>query len=160
MLLIGILKIKKLINEYGYQRMVNHRAFTLHFTIFSIYIAALLLVFFKMVQFFLEMNKPDRDPSHDFLKYEDVQIVATLAMFLFQLMLFWILWRMNISSYIPIAPNPQVPILRTDSKDSRNNNRDSVPRLDRLDNDVPRSDSNYSELKTIDNEDRTISADS
>lgn len=94
-LLIGILKIKRLITEFGWNRMVNHCAFALHFGIFSLYFLMMVLLFIKGAQYFIDLKNQTYTDFAAFLSFYDVQIAVTFMIFLFQLMLFWILWRMN-----------------------------------------------------------------
>lgn len=93
-LLTGILKIKRLIAQSGWSRMVNNCAFALHFGIFTLYLVMMVLLFIKSLRFFVDAKNQSFSVS-SFFNFFDIQIAVTFTTFLFQLMLFWILWRMN-----------------------------------------------------------------
>jgi hypothetical protein len=69
-LLIGILKIKQQISENGWSRMVNHCAFALHFSIFSLYFVLMVLLFFKSAQYFIDLK--NRSISDGFFSFYEI----------------------------------------------------------------------------------------
>jgi hypothetical protein len=103
-LLVGIIKIKLLISKSGYARMVNNFAFAMHFTIFSIYMIMLILLFCKALKFFLVLKYNNSDEFQiGILSFFEVWIMTLFTNFMFQIVLFWVLWRMNKHSNRPIT---------------------------------------------------------
>ena len=95
-LLVGIVKIKILISNSGYARMVNNFAFALHFAVFSIYMLLLVIEFSKGFQYFITLKEfSSGTPSNQWLSLFEVQTALSATNFLFQIVLFWVLWRMN-----------------------------------------------------------------
>ena len=103
-LLVGIIKIKLLISKSGYARMVNNFAFAMHFAIFSIYMILLILLFCKALKFFLVLKYNNNDEFKiGILTFFEVWIITSFTNFMFQIVLFWVLWRMNKHSNRPIT---------------------------------------------------------
>jgi hypothetical protein len=83
-LLVGIIKIKLLINSSGYARMVNNFAFALHFAIFSIYMLLLILLFCKSLKFFLAIKNHSASGFKDgIITFFEATIVTSLTNFVF-----------------------------------------------------------------------------
>lgn len=93
-LIIGIIKLKIIINKSGYSRMVNNWAFAIHFTIFFLYIGIMYILYLQAVSFFLAISN-SKTPPEWVAAITKVRISVTLVSFFFQLILFLILWRMD-----------------------------------------------------------------
>jgi hypothetical protein len=111
-LLVGILKLKQLISRSGYARMVNNFAFAVHFTIFFFYVGLMIILFLTTVEMFIAVNNTT---SADQLKIRllDVRLAATLVSFVFQCILFGILWRMD--NVKKVETPRDIPQMRTES---------------------------------------------
>lgn len=93
-LLVGILKLKQLISRSGYARMVNNFAFAIHFTIFFFYVVLMVILFITTVEMFIAVNN-NSSASDLISRLLNVRLAATLVSFVFQCILFGILWRMD-----------------------------------------------------------------
>ena len=92
-LLVGIMKIRNIIKEKGFERMINNSAFAVHMVLFTTFVAVLLMS--ASVGAWAIFNDTETFNLEMLTKASGVQVLLTFVGFLLQLLLCLILWRSN-----------------------------------------------------------------